>query len=571
MANVFNDYFTNATNTHQPNNMNTNRQAHSNLYSVFNKPFTQLNLVPVNAKEIKEIIRSLKWKSSCGYDEVPLRILKISAPYIISPLIYLCNKSMTTGTFPTRLKYSQIVPVYKKGDKQELSNYRPISLLTSFSKIFEKIIYNRLYDHVTRYKILAKEQFGFRNNYSAEKAIYHLINNILKALDNKQLVGGIFCDLAKAFDYVNYDILLTKLEFYGIKGLTHKLITSYLKNRYQRVVIKKNCSNTCYSEWDEVKRGVPQGSVLGPLLFLLYINDLPGTINHICLPTLFADDTNIICTQLNHSTFKEEIEITLQNTNTWFVTNLLNLNFKKTSFVQFSAKHVKHTVNSIASGKNNIINSDGVSFLGLTLDKTLSWKLHIDQLCSKLASACYILRMLSSLLTQQNKKIIYFSYFHSIMTYGVIFWGNSTDRNKVFKLQKRAIRLITNSSNGTSCRGLFKELGVLPLQSQYILSLALFVVNNIEIFTSNTDIHTKNTRNKFNLYQPQTRLTKCQKGVYIAGIKIFNHLPENIKKLSDNTKKFKSELKKFLLLGSFYTIEEFYGWTSESNLYALYT
>ena len=157
------------------------------------------------------------------------------------------------------------------------------------------------------------------------------------------------------------------------------------------------------------------------------------------------------------------------------------------------------------------------------------------------------------------------------MTYGVIFWGNSTDRNKVFKLQKRAIRLITNSSNGTSCRRLFKELGVLPLQSQYILSLALFVVKNIEIFMSNTDIHTKNTRNKFNLYQPQTRLTKCQKGVYIAGIKIFNHLPENIKKLSDNTKKFKSELKKFLLLGSFYTIEEFYGWTSESNLYALYT
>jgi len=309
--------------------MNTNLQALSNLYSVFNKPHPQLNLTPVNAKEIKDIIQTLKWKSSCVYDEVPFKILKISAPYIISPLIYLCNKSMSTGMFPTRLKYSQVVPIYKKGDKHELSNYRPISLLTSLSKIFEKVIYNRLYDHVTCYEILAKEQYGFRNNYSTEKAIYHLTNNIFKELDNRQLVGGIFCDLSKAFDCVNYDILLAKLEFYGVKSHAHKLITSYLKNRYQRVITRTNCSNTCYSEWDEVKRRVPQGSVLGPLLFLIYINDLPGSINHICLPTLFADDTNIICTQLNYSNFKEEIETILQNTNKWFLTNLLHLNFKK--------------------------------------------------------------------------------------------------------------------------------------------------------------------------------------------------------------------------------------------------
>jgi len=173
---------------------------------------------------------------------------------------------------------------------------------------------------------------------------------------------------------------------------------------------------------------------------------------------------------------------------------------KKTNFVQFFAKQAKNTLNSIAYEKNYILNSDSTSFLGLTLDKTLSWKLHIDQLCSKLKSACFILRTLSSILTQQNMKIIYFSYFHSIMTYGVIFWGNSTDRNNVFKLQKRAIRLNTNSSNRTSCRRLFKELGILPLQSQYILSLALFVVKNMEIFTPNSDIHTNNTRSKSNLF-----------------------------------------------------------------------
>jgi hypothetical protein len=138
----------------------------------------------------------------------------------------------------------------------------------------------------------------------------------LKALDDNQLVGGIFCDLTKALDYVSYDILLAKLEFNGVTGHAHKLITSYLKNRYQRAIIGTNCSSTYYSKWDKVKRGVPEGSVLGPLFFLIYINDLPGTINHISLPTLFPDDTNIICTQSNYNKFKEEIETILQNTNT---------------------------------------------------------------------------------------------------------------------------------------------------------------------------------------------------------------------------------------------------------------
>jgi hypothetical protein len=173
-------------------------------------------------------IYALKAKNSHGYDGISTKILKVSSFYISSPLTYLCNRMLSVGTFPLRLKFSEIKPIYKKRDKSDTSNYRPISLLTSISKIFEKVIYNRLYQHIQCNKVLVKEQFGFRHALSTDDASYHLINTILNALNNKELVGGIFCDLHKAFDCVNYDILLSKLKHYGITGRVYDLIKSYL-------------------------------------------------------------------------------------------------------------------------------------------------------------------------------------------------------------------------------------------------------------------------------------------------------------------------------------------------------
>jgi len=263
---------------------------------------------------------------------------------------------------------------------------------------------------------------------------------------------------------------------------------SYLSDRYQSVLLRNTSPKNYFSDWEKVKLGVPQGSILGTLLFLLYINDLPGSVNNLSnlsKLTLFADDTNIIFTHPNPSEFEENINKVFEKLITWFHINSLSLNLNKTYYMQFSSK-TNCEVNMNKNYKSNpIINVSCTNFLGLTLDSTLSWKPHIDQLISKLNSACYVIRSLKSFTPLETLRMIYFSSVHSIISYGIIFWGNSNHSNTIFKLQKRVIRIMMNAGNRQSCCELFRELNILPLYSQYILSLLLFVVKHINMFKLN--------------------------------------------------------------------------------------
>jgi len=197
-------------------------------------------------------------------------------------------------------------------------------MLSSFSKVFEKVMYNQLQDHLIKFNILAKEQFGFRINSSTDKAIYKLTNEGLMALNNKSAVGGIFFDLEKAFDCLNHKILMSKLQFYGITGKARSWLESYFINRYQRVQLSDEYTNL--STWEKITDGVPQGSILGPLLFLIYINDLPKILDDYTIPVLFADDTSIIVKGSNARDFQVNMDNTFIHVKKWFKTNMLTIN-----------------------------------------------------------------------------------------------------------------------------------------------------------------------------------------------------------------------------------------------------
>ena len=224
-------------------------------------------------------------------------------------------------------------------------------------------------------------------------------------------------------------------EFYGIIGKANNLIKSYLQNRYQRVQIKKDLLNYC-SDWELITDGVPQGSILGPLFFLLYINDLPNTISDLATPILFADDTSLIISNPDSSQFEKDINTVIQTLNRWFHSNLLFLNFEKTHFLQFLTTNTNVTKLHLTYDNTQISNIEHSKFLGLMINNRLTWQNHIDLMIPKLNSATYVIRSLKPLLNIETLKKVYFSFAHSILSYGIIFWGISNYSKIIFKIQK---------------------------------------------------------------------------------------------------------------------------------------
>ena len=325
------------------------------------------------------ILLQLDDNKSPGPSNIPIKLLKISAPIIVPHLVSIFNLSFKTGIFPDLMKLAKVVPIFKAGSKLLVTNYRPISLLSVFSKILEKIVHKQLYEFLQLNSVIYESQFGFQKNRSTLHSLIEIVENIRNCMDTSNYGCGIFIDLKKAFDTVNHEILINKLEHYGIRGTNLKWFSSYLNGRTQFTF----CNNSS-SEIKGITCGVPQGSVLGPLLFLLYINDLPN-ISKVLKFYLFADDTNIFYQSPNLDTLQKVLNKELRKLSLWLNANRLALNISKTNFVIFAAKNKPLKNVTLLLHNKAIEEKDHVKYLGILIDSQLTFKYHITAVAKKIS------------------------------------------------------------------------------------------------------------------------------------------------------------------------------------------
>jgi hypothetical protein len=447
------------------------------------------------------------------------------------------------------MKYSKLIPLFKSGDKNDPANFRPISILPALSKIFEKIIYTQLVDYLVLNQILHKNQFGFSKGKNTTDAGIALLKHILDAWEGKQDVIGVFCDLSKAFDCVDHRTLLMKLEHYGVSKKSVNLLRSYLCNRNQKVIVNNTASSGA-----PIIMGVPQGSILGPLLFLIYINDLPYYALNLCETVLFADDTSLIFKIDRGNNCSDEVNSALSKVAHWFNINNLSLNPKKTNCVKFSLPNVRKVDLSISLNADVVELVDSTKFLGITLDSRLQWDPHIEALSSRLSSAAFAVKKIRLLTDIETARLVYFSYFHSVMSYGLLLWGSAANAGNIFILQKRAVRAIYNLRRRDSLRDLFKEID-LTLAGQYIYENLVYVRKHLNSFVKKSDVHNLNTRNKNKLAVPKFRLEKTRGSFLGKGIAFLNKVPQEVIELPLN--KFKKHVKKTLLSKGYYKVEDY--------------
>jgi len=537
------------------------------LFDVHNKP--------VSHDEVFAALKNLEPKRTTDFNNMSMYLIKKCSYQIYVPLTHIFNLSFSTGTFPSQMKTAKVIPLLKSGDPACPDNYRPISLLSNFSKILEKIMAQRLVNFLDENHILSDSQFGFRKAHSTVHPMILVDNFIVEAFNRKQHAIAVFCDLRKAFDTVHHGKLLKKLQKIGVGGKALAWFKSYLSNRKQFVQVGDYSGPLL-----EILLGVPQGSVLGPILFLIYINDLPGSSS--LKSFLFADDATLMAAHADPSELFRMVNYELKKVTDYFRKNLLSLNTKKTKYMLFTTNRNLETeslgifVDNNNNGQNHNpdlrtelerISADSqennIRFLGLYTDPSFTYKAHVQLIAKKISTSLFFIRAAKNFLTEKALKLLYFSLVHSHIIYAIQVWSTcpAGQIDQIYKLQKKAVRLISNSKYNAHTQPLFKKLQILPLpdlisffrlQFMQKFQYGLLPPSFVEVWTTmaarqQQNLHNYPLRNSENLYIPPARLSTTEKHPYHLFPKLWSEFDEPAIKFIKNKDEFNRKLKKYFL------------------------